>query len=189
MSNLHYVADSVSLELAGIIHRLQEDQQWYEKRIAEATETGAGENRVAAWKRRVSFLQNDLVTLQAVQRRLELTNDITMSCIAEDLAGQILEVRKDPCADQFVGRLAYYETIPQWKWREDGRNMIACIGNKKGWPYGAGYTLGVDGNGFVVWPTDKELYEHYKLGARPPILGGRIIEIPCNKQWFEEQKR
>ena len=123
------------------------------------------------WARSIN--QDEIINLQAIKRRLELTNDITMNFIAEDIMEKILAVRKDNMADKFVGIIVYYELKPRYQWNDDGTNAVACVSNVKGWPYGEGkegQAMTDLGDGRFVADSDRPMPGCW-------VLGGQYVPI------------
>lgn len=174
---IRYNAEATAIEIREMIDRRREDQEWYRQRM-EGDGEGITEEKRRGLERRVAMIQKDIVTLQAVLRRLELTNDIEMNFIAEDVMERILAVRKQRNADRYVGLLVYYELKPRWQWDEEGRNMVACVGNVKDWPFGE-YNMTDMGDG-----TFKVTSDH--PGPFCWVLDGRFVPVSIENEEREE---
>jgi hypothetical protein len=170
MTAFHYIPDSYAMEVQDIITEMREDIAFHESKLPTMTDAEAKEKR----QRRIGHLQKHIVTLEGVLRRLEITNDIKMNLIAEDIMEKIMAVRKDKMADKFVGIIVYYELQPRYKWREDGLNPVACVSNVKGWPYGENTGMTDLGNGTFA-------AEHEQAGPGCWVLGGQYIPIDVEK--------
>jgi len=97
------------------------------------------------------YMQHEVLVLERALRELELRGDMWMNAIAEDITAKILAVRKHPCASMFAGIMVYYELIPRYQWRDDGKNLVACVSNRKGWPdSGDGEMLDLGGGKFIA---------------------------------------
>lgn len=175
MSNIHYTPDSMAIEISKMIERRREDLDWYNQRISAGDVSG---EKLEGYKRKAGYIQSDIITLQAVLRRLEITNDIQMNFIAEDIMERIMAVRKDSMADKFVGIIVYYELKPRYEWREDGCNPVACVSNVKGWP-GGDYGMCDFGNGTFSVESDHP-------GPGCWVLGGQYVPIPCSPEERKE---
>lgn len=168
----------MAVELEKVIRHISEDKEFYEQRIEQG---GLEENRQKGYEKKVARFQNDIITLQALKRRLELTNDISMNLIAEDICERILAVRKDNMADKYVGIIVYYELQPRWRWREDGLNPVACVGNVKGWPYG--HAEGYDWQGGMTdLGNGQFVADNPHAGPGCWVLGGKYIPINVEKE-------
>lgn len=149
------------MELAEIMDDFRKDIAWHNEKT-DAAKDGDSKRR---HQLRAARLQKHLITLQAVMRRLELTNDITMNFIAEDICEKILQVRKDPMADRYVGVIVYYEFKPRWQWREDGMNPVACVSSVPNWPYGD-YMMTDRGDGRFTVDSDRPAPGCWVLGGQ-----------------------
>lgn len=125
------------------------------------------------------YMQGEVLLLERVQRELSIRSDYFMSIMAEDIAEQLVAIRKDPLADKFVGILLYYETVPRWKWDDKGRNLVACAGNVDGW--GANMTLLGDGT-FSVDSSHPGPFSWFLEGKFIPIDVKNKEEAPCRRR-------
>lgn len=175
----------MAVELEKVIRHISEDKEFYEQRIEQG---GLEENRQKGYEKKVARFQNDIITLQALKRRLELTNDISMNLIAEDICERILAVRKDKLADKYVGIIVYYELQPRWRWREDGLNPVACVGNVKGWPNG--HREGYDWQGGMCDLGDgRFVADHPNAGPGCWVLGGEYVPISVDLEEGKEVRK
>jgi hypothetical protein len=183
--SFHYTPDTAALELDKVMQHIEEDKAFYEQRIQQG---GLEENRQKGYEKKVARFQSDIITLQAIKRRLELTNDIQMCFIAEDIEKRILAVRKSKLADKFVGIIVYYELVPRWRWNDDGSNIVACVGNVKGWPYGH-----KEGNEIRGGMTDigdgRFVVDHPHAGPGCWVLGGEYLPIPVDIEEGKEEAK
>ena len=111
-----------------------------------------------------------IVKLERVLRCLEMRSDYFMSAMAEDITGQILKVRKHPCAGDFVGMLLYYELKPRYEWRDDGKNMIACVGNRRNWP---GDIIDLGDGSFLADDPSSRSWQLF-------TLSGKFVQVPID---------
>jgi len=114
------------------------------------------------------YMQHEVLVLERALRELELRGDMWMNAIAEDITAKILAVRKLPCASRFAGIMVYYELIPRREWRDDGKNLVACVSNRKGWPGGGeGEMLDLGGGRFIA----------RRRGEGAFTLGGEFVTL------------
>ena len=173
----------MDLELDKVIRHIEEDKVFYEKRIEQG---GLDDSHENGYKKRIARFQSDIITLQALKRRLELTNDITMSFIGQDIEERILAVRKSSMADKFVGIICYYELQPRWKWADDGTNVVACISNVKGWPNGYPDSKGEFQGGMSDCGNGHFTADHPHAGPGCWVLGGMFLPIPIEPEEGKE---
>lgn len=93
--------------------------------------------------KQAKMLKSEVVLLERVREMLSWRCDITHSEIERALARDIMQVRKHPWADKFVGVMAYYQFKEPWEWNErgEGENYIATIGGRtpRGYPWDDGF--------------------------------------------------
>lgn len=119
------------------------------------------------------YMQHEVLVLERALRELELRGDMYMNAIAEDITGKILAVRKHPCASKFVGIMAYYELVPRHQWREGGKNIVACVSNRKGWPNsGEGDMVDMGGGQFLARCAGDAAF----------TLGGEFVTLRVDEQ-------
>lgn len=170
--SFHYVPESTAIELQRAIDHMAEYRDYYIKAAEGQTDAKKKKN----YQYRAGEFQRDIVALQGVLRRLEMTNDIKMNFIAEDICNRIMAVRKDKLADKFVGIIVYYELQPRYDWRADGLNPVACVSNVKGWPYG--HKEGYDWQGSMTDMGDNTFVaDHPHAGPGCWVIGGQYIPI------------
>lgn len=160
------------MEAEDIINGFREDISWHEKRLAE----NPTEEQRKRHELRIGHLQRKIVAMESILRRLEITNDMKMNLIAEDICERIMAVRKDNLADKFVGIIAYYELKPRWEWREDGLNPVACIGNVKDWP------IDMCDMGDGTFCVNNPYVKAEGVGHHMWVLGGKYVPISCEKE-------
>lgn len=156
MNGIHYTPTLVEEELRALIDNKRE---YIIRQGADSTAA--------------KFMQREVILLERVLRELQLRSDMFMSAMATAIAEKILLVRKHPHADRFVGILVYYETVPRCSWNDDNLNMVACVSNVAGWPFGEGSMVDLE-NGTLL--------------ARDPAtasytLGGRFVTIPIDNEF------
>ena len=133
-TTMHYTPTMVEEELQAMV----ESKRQYIAR-QEAGSPGA------------RHMQREVLLLERTLRELQIRSDMYMSEMAKDIAAKVLQVRKHPMADRFVGILVYYETMPKHLWRSDGLNPVACVSNRRGWPqYGEGEMIEQAGSTFMT---------------------------------------
>lgn len=180
----HYTPDTAALYIEEVCKYLTEQKDWYESQIPLQTE----ENLSKWYKGNAGKMQKFIIALQGILRRLEITNDITMNLIAEDISERIMAVRKDNLADRYVGIIVYYELKPRWQWRDDGLNPVACVGNVKGWPNG--HREGYDWQGGMCDLGDgRFVADHPNAGPGCWVLGGEYVPIPVDLEEGKEVRK